>query len=273
MTGRLIPPARPESVFIALALAAAVLPAQQKDGNNPLPVPSGPFAVGRSTYHWVDSTRPAFVDSTTAARRELMVDVWYPAPRNRAGVGADYLPDLPTLRRAMPDSVLRRRFAPAFEQIATGRLRAHATEKAAVVCGTPGCPLLVFSHGGGIDRSSYAAQLEDLASHGYIVAAIAHTYETHLVVFPDGRMVRAMPAPRDTVSPDGSLPRWRQDLAAERRSQAYWRRVIDVEAADIRFVIGAIARMTNDTDRRTPFARKIDLTRIGAFGHSLGGEA
>src|SRR5207247_10279303 len=53
----------------------------------------------------------------------------------------------------------------------------------------------------------------------------------------------------------------------------YGRRVIAVETADSRYVVGAISRLARVTGNRAPFARKVDLTRIGALGHSAGGEA
>ena len=35
-------------------------------------------------------------------------------------------------------------------------------------------------------RELYTAQMEDLASHGYIVAALNHSYDGFLTIFPDG---------------------------------------------------------------------------------------
>src|SRR2546430_592392 len=149
-----------------------------------------------------------------------------------------------------------------------GRITYHWT-----TCPTRGCPLLIFSHGGGVDRSFYSSQYEDLASNGYIVAVIAHTYDTHVVVFPDGRVVGAAPAFRDSRRSDSTLPRWRREWQNELRSQAYLRRVIDVEARDIRFVIDQLSRYARDARLRAPFLRRVNLERIGALGHSAGGEA
>ena len=41
----------------------------------------------------------------------------------------------------------------------------------------------------GAPTFTYTVQFEDLASHGFRVAAIDHTSDTPLVVFPDGRAV------------------------------------------------------------------------------------
>jgi len=221
----------------------------------------------------MDSSRAEFLDPTAPARREILVDIWYPTSSAPNDPRAPYLPNLPALRRVLGDSVMRRRFAPAFAAIEVGRLSTHASEASPPRCPNRGCPVLIFSHGGGVDRSSYTAQYEDLASHGYVVASIAHTYDTHLVVFLDGHVVSYAPQPRDTIPPHPSLPRWRQDLQREARNQSYVRRVISVEAADIGFVLDRLTRFARDSALLSPFFRRLDLDRVGALGHSAGGEA
>jgi len=238
-----------------------------------LPEPSGTSGVGRVTRYWVDSSRAAFVDPSVAQRRELMVDIWYPTTRGARGEPASYLPLLPTLRRVASDSVLRRRFSPAYALMEAGRLTTHAIEGAPAHCRDGGCPFLVFSHGGGEDRSFYTAQFEELASHGYVVAAVAHTFDTHVVVFPDARVIRAAPQPRDTVPDDPTLPVWRRELAREQRSDAHLRRLATVEALDIRFVLDQLMNERGNGQLRSPLFRQLDLERAGALGHSLGGEA
>lgn len=233
-----------------------------------LPAPTGSLRVGRVTRYWADSSRAEFLDPRAAPRRELMVDVWYPAPRAARGETAPYLPLLPTLRRVANDSLMRRRYRPAYAAMEAGRLAIHAIEDAPAQCPRGGCPVLIFAHGGGVDRSSYTAQFEDLASHGYVIASIAHTFDTHAVVFPDGRVVRNKPAPPDTLPDDPALPVWRREMAREERSQAYVRSLVAVAAADIRFVLDRLG-----SDRGAPFSRQLDLKRAGALGHSVGGEA
>ena len=50
-----------------------------------------------------------------------------------------------------------------------------------------GLPLVVLSPGFTSPRSTLTALAEDLASHGYVVAGIEHTYESFATAFPDGR--------------------------------------------------------------------------------------
>ena len=255
-----------------LILTLAIAP-PAKAQNSPatlLPFPSGPSRIGRITYDWVDSSRAAFLDPTDGARREILVDVWYPA--TGSGTPAVYLPYLSDFHVAMNDSIARRRFAPEYAAVEAGTLSTHASENASVHCPAGGCPVVIFSHGGGVDRSLYSAQYEDLASHGYVVAAIAHTGDTHRVVFPGGRSVGATPAPDPAELPEWKqLPMWRRSYLLDRARADQNRRVLRVEAADIRFVIDKIAQLGRTSG--SPFASQLDLARIGALGHSAGGMA
>ncbi len=159
--------------FVVLTLVAATALGAQATKPNLLSPPSRPSPVGRISFDWVDSSRATDLDASDAA---------------------GYLPYLADFRVAMDDSIARRRFAPEYAAIAAGTLRTHATESAPLHCLAAGCALLILSHGGGVDRSLYSAQYEDLASHGFVVAAIAHSGDTHRVVFPGGRSVAATAA-------------------------------------------------------------------------------
>jgi hypothetical protein len=44
-----------------------------------LPQPTGAYEIGTLTYNWVDVARPEVFSSDPEARRELMVQIWYPA--------------------------------------------------------------------------------------------------------------------------------------------------------------------------------------------------
>ena len=148
-----------------------------------LPAPTGPFQVGRVTISLTDPSRQERVPPGGGARA-LMVDVWYPAE------GAD-APAASYIERAAfstPQSteILKRYLGAAFGSVRAGLVRTHAVDAAVFARGAGPSPVLVFSHGGGEGREIYATQLEDLASHGYVVAAITHTFDSVLAVFPDG---------------------------------------------------------------------------------------
>ena len=57
-----------------------------------LPVPSGPFGIGRIGYEWIDPSRPDTYSANPDSHRDLMVYLWYPAPRTDTGRTGPYLP-------------------------------------------------------------------------------------------------------------------------------------------------------------------------------------
>jgi len=113
-----------------------------------------------------------------------------------------------------------------------------------------------------VNYTFYTSQLEDLASHGYLVAAIEHTYDTPAVIFPDGRIV---PFDKDLWSrnPEPSTPGTQGEMLHKQRTELW--------ADDMIFVLSSLASLNGN--RRTPFYQKMDLARVGAFGHSSGGRA
>jgi dienelactone hydrolase len=108
-------------------------------------------------------------------------------------------------------------------------------------------PVLLFSHGRGGYRQHNTAQVEELVSHGYVVAAIDHPHASAGVVFPDGRQVDMDPRMLDRPFIDTVIPFLAQDAS---------------------FTLDRLA----DVDRSDGIlAGRLDLDRVGVFGVSLGG--
>ena len=229
-----------------------------------LPVPSGPFAVGRITYHWTDSSRPEPFSLHMGAHREVMVYVWYPAAKSKvAGQTAPYLPDFSAAQNVVREADLKSMFRPTPYSIIqqSGLPLTHTVEKTKISSSTIRYPVLVFSHGWGNTTLLYTAELEDLASHGYVVAAIDHPYDTTFTIFPGPRVVVFAQEKFDTETkkPNGYI-----DYAKER---------VEVMATDTRFVIDKLTQYDKNASLGAPFAGHLDLRRVGSFGHSIGGVA
>ena len=89
----------------------------------------------------------------------------------------------------------------------TGSVRSHSIEGADFSHALHSEPLLIFSHGFGESSLTDTAQLEDLASHGYVVAAIEHPHDAYAVWFPGDRVVRFASAQWDSAKalPKGAV--------------------------------------------------------------------
>jgi predicted dienelactone hydrolase len=219
-----------------------------------LPAPTGPFAVGRVSLLLKDESRIEPLDPHLGARR-MMVDVWYPADSAGAKLSppAAYL-DVKAFENAIGSEGLRKQLGSAYGVIKTGEVTTHATAGAPFASSLRRSPLLIFSPGGGMIRELYTAQLEDLASHGYVVAAITHTYDGFATIFPDGSPILY------------DSKRWPRQPSVEGEANL---NQLEWHTDDIRFVIDELSHSPSSA----PFAERLDLSRIGAFGHSFGGIA
>jgi predicted dienelactone hydrolase len=219
-----------------------------------LPPPTGPFAVGKTTVHWTDESRVEPL-SPIHEPRELMVDIWYPAEPSNAAP-ADYM-DAPAYEKAMGADGFQNFFREASETLRQG-VKTHAFVAAPYARSAKQSPVLIFSPGGGMVREVYAAQLEDLASHGYVIAAISHPYDAILTIFPDGRQIAY------------SDKRWPVTPSVEGEANL---NELEWLANDIRFVLDELTRADLAASSALPFAGHLDLSRVGTFGHSFGGIA
>jgi predicted dienelactone hydrolase len=206
------------------------------------PVPSGRYAVGRRFEVWTDSARPDPVEGARA--RELPVWIWYPAERSTNT--AD--------RPALPPEWRERRIATLASRLgadvarAAGSLEVHARADAPFASDVRDLPVLLFTPGLGWLASDYSVMLEDLASHGYVVVGIASPGFADVVRFPDGREVTRSLGIGEKIGAD----------------QAYVH-------ADAAF---ALHRLRTLAEEPASFLHgHVDVSRIGAFGHSHGGTA
>jgi dienelactone hydrolase len=127
------------------------------------------------------------------------------------------------------------------------------------------CPLVVFSHGAFGFSGSNHSTFEELASNGYVVASIGHTYQAFFTLDTGGTLTTV-----DTDFLNTAMAVQNGDL--EDDEFAVTQAWLDTRTADESFVLDTIIGMaeTNGTDA---LFSKIDAEHIGLFGHSLGGAA
>ncbi|WP_260195759.1 alpha/beta hydrolase family protein [Actinophytocola gossypii] len=204
-----------------------------------LPDPTGRHEVGVTSVYLNDTSRPdpwmSDVDS-----RELMVSLFYPTA-STAGPVKKYL--TPAESRALladggittvpPDALSTVRTNAVVDARPSGRPRSR--------------PLVVLSPGFKKPRATLSSIAEDLASHGYVVAVVDHTYENVVTTFPDGRVTDC--------------------AACGQYDLPFWRKLSRGRAADVSFVLDELT----GPHPRWRGAHLIDPRHIAMGGHSVGG--
>ncbi|WP_026410791.1 alpha/beta hydrolase family protein [Actinomadura oligospora] len=221
------------------APATATAPSRSFQGT--LPAPTGPYAAGEDVIHLTDASRPdPWVPSS--GPRQLTVTMVYPAVPG-TGTPAPYM----TLAEAAGS--IQHRKLPASSGVTPQNLSSvttHAFDGARPKSGK--YPLVVLSPAYEDPRMTLTSLATDLASHGYVVALVGHTYEDTGETLANGQ------TPPCAICDDPAL-----DFGSVTASRAL----------DVSFVIDRLKH--GNTAWR--LAHLIDKHEIGMAGHSLGGAA
>jgi hypothetical protein len=176
------------------------------------PRPTGHHGIGTLTYHWVDGDRP-----------ETFTDALAPTLTPLPELTPQHLNDITT----------------------------NAIESAPVVADQLSYPVLIFLEGIKFGyRQQNTFQVEELVSHGYVVAAIDQPYVAATVVFPDGGQA--------AYDPRRDPPR-----------SAFMDAHIPYLAQDATFTLDQLTAL-NRADPNGILTGRLDLQRAGLFGMSLG---
>lgn len=217
-----------------------------------LPAPSGPWRVGSVSFPLAlpDAVLPG---GEVEVDRRTMVRLWYPVEPATAPAA-----DAPWIERAdvvLPAMAAAGGLPPiAFHHLR--RVRTHAAW-AAPLAPPPddrGWPLATFDHGLGGFRSQNTFLVEELASHGFVVAALDHPGDALGTTLPDGERLpyRGLP-PADAAG----------YVEAVVALGARW--VADTTA--LLATLGAL----EPSGELAAFAGALDLGRVLTLGHSAGG--
>jgi predicted dienelactone hydrolase len=225
---------KPLTVISAVLAALFVLPMSTAVATPSLslPAPTGSAAVGRTTLTLTDRDR---VDPWVpeSGPRQLMVTLYYPAVRG-TGSRAPYMdPDEATALVEFGD------LGPEFTAELLAGTRTWSRVQAGPLPGRR--PLVLLSPGFTVPRHTLTALAEDLASRGYVVAAVDHAFESVAAKFPGGVLpCAACELPGEI----GIAP-----IALNR-------------AEDLSFVLDELRHH-----------RLVDQRRVAVVGHSMGGDA
>jgi hypothetical protein len=229
-------------ILVAVGSGGTFIAAHRLQSETPaeinLPDLTGPYKVGRTSYEWVDQSRDEKYASIPGLKRDLMVDIWFPAVPGKHSKIAPYMETA-----AMWDMVSN-------HPDMAGIVHPHAYMTETVADDKPSYPVLIFEPQTGITSFNYTSIIEELASHGYIVVGMSHPFNTSVISFPDGRYITER-------SSGVARPSGMEDEAVKM-----------VLGQDVHFVIDQVEQL-NVSDNN--FKGRIDLDRIGMLGHFYGG--
>ena len=219
-----------------------------------LPTPTGPFAVGRAIYDWKDDAGVDTLAPVPGTKRELLVWIWYPSAPGPSAAADDYVPSWMRAAVGPPAGLL------GFLTRDLSKVHGHSARDAEVSPRPRSFPVVIMRAGASALVVNYSTLAEDLASHGYVVVGFDAPYRTFDVAFPDGRVMSRPPENNPELCEE--RPPARQALCVSRFLTAW--------TADVGFVLDRLARL-NASGPGGKLAGRLDMTRVGVFGHSFGG--
>ena len=229
------------------------------------PHPTGSYEIGTLTYHWVDESRHEKFTANLSDRRELIVQIWYPAKRGSTTPKMPYIQSadivMGNFARILhkPQSIFRN-----FKFITT-----NATPFAAMAETEPSYPVLLFLEGAAGFRQMNNFQVEELVSHGYVVVAVDQPGTAAAVVFPDGHQIAGLPIQQmqSLIRPSYMES---QDKAVLNGVELNESSIIPYLTQDVIFVLNQLIDL-NRSDPNKILNDHLDMYHVGAFGISLGG--
>ena len=263
------------ATWIATPLAQAPAPTFE------LPAPTGKFPIGTTRWVVTDNSRDEMF--APGKKREIEVIAWYPA----AAPGTQ---PAPYIRDGMEEVLSFARLAKlgdAFNGLAS--VKTHATIDAEPSRSPARFPVILFQHGYTGLPSSHTALMEDLASHGWAVLNLIHPYEATGAMLADGTVVtftdekNAMrSAIMDVLNewgPEGAtmekIVAATDDAEKDKLMRGYLAALTNTDQVVKRWTLDAkyaLDHLPKD-GAAGRIAARLDLTRLGVAGHSMGGVA
>ncbi|MGY5858722.1 MAG: hypothetical protein RTU63_05080 [Candidatus Thorarchaeota archaeon] len=209
-----------------------------------LPQPSGEYSIGTVTFELTDETRNETFTEPPNDHRRILIKAWYPSDDVGGYAMAPYVDSTEQFSEGIQQSW-------GFPTIMTSHfalIQTHSFMNAPLSQAETSYPVLIFSHGYGGLIMQDTVLMEELASNGYIVFSISHSYEAAVTSFPDGSVI----------------------YEATEEMYADIENSLQIWANDTVFLVDQL-EIVDNPDIPSILHDGMDLTLIGLFGHSFGG--
>ena len=215
-----------------------------------LPDLNGEYDVGTELFCWTDSTRSEwFTQRDSTDFRKLVVQSWYPGEKESLSEPEPYM-NFMTLRAK---TMARAGKIPSFLPAHLEYIKSNSFKNIPVKSSNQKLPILIFSHGITGSRLLHQALFEYLASQGYAVFALNHSYDANITIYPDS-----------------SIADYRSDLTDHPDSLNIRKNQIITRTKDIVFLLNKLEEIESEKTASILF-NHLDLNKIAIAGHSYGG--
>lgn len=264
-------------VFILFAITLvfpALIPVKD------LPKPNGQYAIGVTDLRLVDNNREELFTEDDSDVRNLSVTVYYPAEDTSEYDVKTYWDKEGQIGSAIAE--YQGMFDFMYSHMSLVNTNSHMN--APISTDKSSYPIIMYSHSSFGINTENTILFEELASNGYIVFSINHTYESLGSLFPDGEFIAS------DASYISKLYHSNDDFVQEKFNEfssvttleakslllqellvtnELITQMVTIRTNDAIFVLDELELMNNtSTD---VFYSKLDLDKIGMMGWSLGG--
>lgn len=219
-----------------------------------IPIPNGDYLIGTESFILTDPSREEAYASIDT-NRKIKIQIWYPSDNVD---GYDLIPWLED-GRIVAQGLASDMGLPKFILNHTELISSNSHQRAPISDHLSTYPVVVISHGWRGFRNLHTDLAEELASQGYVVISIDHTYGSVATVFDDNNIAY--------LNSDALPDRESNDDFLE-----YANQLVYTYAGDIKLTLDQL-EMMNQGLIQSQFEGKLNLSEIGLLGHSTGGGA
>ncbi len=254
------------------------------------PQPSGSYKIGKVHLHFIDDHRVDPFPGAEGKNRDVPIMIWYPADEIGSQPPELYMKPADITNFVKFDKIYKLGFGKVF------RIQTNSYKGIPISAKEAQFPVIIFNHGFTSFLEQNTAQMEYLASYGYIVVSIGHPYDG-VASYPDGRSIPMDNSKRESLTkedrkkqkedikqmmkiskklqtkdlPFNELEHLTKTFLTIPSSYGDMNEKIEVWVADVLFIIDVLEKL-NTGVIESIFQGKFDLENgIGAFGHSYGG--
>jgi len=250
-----------------------------------LPAPTGKSPIGTTRWVVTDASRDEIF--APGKKHDIEIIAWYPssgATRVPGAISAPYIRD--SMEEVLSFARLAK-LGDAFQGLEF--VQTHATIDAEPARSPARFPVIVFQAGYTGLPSSHTAVMEDLASHGWVVLNLIHPYEVTGAMLADGTVVTFTDqrnALRSGImdvfnewGPEGGtmekITAAADDAEKEKLMRGYLGALKHTDQVVKRWTLDAKYALDHLPKDGAPgrIASKLDMSRLGVAGHSMGGVA